>query len=77
MLIEYLFRTPHGTARILLRQDRRWEAMFEDEPLGSYATPQQAAEDLAGGHTWTPSAGDTARFGIPSDLKAWTAIGQR
>jgi hypothetical protein len=45
--------------------------MYDDEGLGSYATPDQAADDLAGGHTFSPSCGDTAVLGIPESPAEW------
>jgi hypothetical protein len=48
----------------------------EDESLGSYARPEQAAEDVAGGHTFSISSGiDTATLGIPDDLSEWRKVG--
>jgi hypothetical protein len=45
------------------------------ESLGSYSNPQQAADDLAGGHTFSISSGvDTATLGIPDDLGEWERV---
>jgi hypothetical protein len=66
----YTFQTTKGRFAIILRGDR-WRAMFEDEDLGPYVTPQQAAADLAGGHTFSASCGDTAVLGIPDDIREW------
>jgi hypothetical protein len=50
----------------------RFHPVYQDESLGSYARPEQAAEDVAGGHTVSISSGiDTAMLGIPEDLKEW------
>jgi hypothetical protein len=47
--------------------------MFDDESLGSYAHAHQAADDLAGGHTFSAGPGiDTAKLGIPRDLNEWS-----
>jgi hypothetical protein len=47
----------------------RFHPVYEDESLGSYARPEQAAEDVAGGHTFSISGGiDTATLGILEDL---------
>lgn len=52
-----------------------YHPVFEDESLGSYVTPQQAAEDLAGGHTFSISSGiDTATLGIPEDVTEWERV---
>lgn len=69
----FSYITPVGEFRITQEPSGRWQAMFQDEGLGSYATPAQAAEDLAGGHTFWPSIGDTSRLGLPDDLHEWTA----
>jgi hypothetical protein len=40
--------------------------------LGSYQAAQQAAEDLAVGHTFSLSSGlYTATLGIPDDISRW------
>jgi len=52
--------------------DGRSHPVFDDESLGSRARPQQAAEDLAGGHTFSVGRGiDTATLGIPQDVSEW------
>lgn len=56
----------------IVPKDGRFTVMFQDEPLGNYSTPQQAADDVAGGHTFTPSCGvDTSTLGISEDLGSW------
>jgi len=53
----------------------RFHPVYEDESLGSYARPEQAAEDVAGGHTFSISGGiDTATLGIPEDLSEWRKV---
>lgn len=50
----------------------RFHPVFNDESLGSYARAEQAAEDLAGGHTFSIAGGvDTSSLGIPADLSEW------
>lgn len=50
----------------------RFHPVYDDESLGSYARPEQAAEDLAGGPTYSISSGvDIATLGIPADLGDW------
>jgi hypothetical protein len=59
----------------IAESNRRFHPLFEEESLGSYASAAQAADDLAGGHTFTPANGvDTSTLGIPSDLAAWERI---
>ena len=64
------FRTEHGAFRIV-PDAARFVAFFESEPLGSYASAEQALEDLVGGSTAWPSIGDPANFGLPDDLSEW------
>jgi hypothetical protein len=49
--------------------------IYDEESLGSYARPEQAAEDVAGGHTFSISSGiDTSTLGIPNDLTEWQRL---
>lgn len=73
----YRYATRAGEFRIVQEPSGRWQAMFEGEGLGSYQHPWQAAEDLAGGHTYTPSCGDSANFGLPEDLADWELVRSR
>jgi hypothetical protein len=46
--------------------------VYVGELLGSYISPQYAADDLADGHTAPPGSGlDTATLNIPYDLAEW------
>ena len=55
--------------------DGKFHALIGDESLGAYATPQKAAQDLAGGHTFANTLGvDTATLGIPADLNEWEPV---
>lgn len=66
--------TSAGEVRIFFVAGR-FHAMLGMEALGSYATPQQAADDLVGGHTFTPSSGaDTSTLGLPSSVADWEFI---
>ena len=66
------YRTHKGVFYIVPR-DGQYEVIFDDDRLGSYPTPEQAADDLAGGHTYWPSAGfDPGELGISDDLGDWT-----
>lgn len=70
----YRHSTCAGEFRIAQQPNGRWQAMFEDEGLGSYATAQQALDDLAGGHTFWPSCGDPSRFKLPADISDWALV---
>lgn len=70
----YIFRTRVGAFSVI-QHNGRWHAMFRDESLGSYISPQQATDDLAGGHTFTAPGGyDTSTLGIPEDIGEWEHI---
>ena len=50
----------------------RFHPVFGEESLGSYHSAASAADDLAGGHTFSLAGGiDTADLGIPSDIAEW------
>lgn len=70
----YSYRTRIGNFYIA-EHNGRFHPVFDNETLGSYATPQQAVEDLAGGHTFSISSGvDTSTLGIPEDLVEWQRL---
>lgn len=69
----WVFRTRYGVASVRQLSDGRYGAFWDDENLGSYLRPGQAAEDLAGGSTHWPSSGvNPGTLGIPDDLSDWT-----
>ncbi len=68
------FQTQWGTFAII-PTDGRFEAMFNDERLGSYHSPGAALGDLVGGHTSWPSNGlDPSKAGLPDKLSEWTLV---
>ena len=70
--VRYSFATPRGTFYIVPRGNR-WHIVYEGEDLGSYISPGAAADDLAGGHTFSPSNGvDPSALGIPADVVDWS-----
>jgi hypothetical protein len=69
----YLYKTRVGPFYIA-HDGKRFFAMFKDEELGGYESPEQASEDLAGGHCFSSDAGDTAVLGIPEDLSEWNKL---
>ena len=72
----YVVQTRIGPYYIGRDRNGRFHPMEGDESLGSYATPEQAVDDLAGGHTFSPPSGiDTATLGIPADLGEWAREG--
>ena len=50
----------------------RYHVIYENESLGSYHSPEAAASDVAGGHTFSiAGCVDTATLGIPENLTEW------
>jgi hypothetical protein len=72
----YTFRSVKGQF-FLLRRYGRWHALFEDEDLGSYPSAQQAAQDIASGHTNSVSCGDTSLLGVPDNIYEWQRVRRR
>ena len=67
----YVWQTRVGPFYIAQIGDR-FHPVFRDESLGSYHSPASAADDLAGGHTFSVAGGiDTAELGIPYDIREW------
>jgi hypothetical protein len=67
----YAWDTRIGTFYIA-QAEGLFHVIYDEESLGSYARPEQAAEDVAGGHTSSISSGiDTATLGIREDLSEW------
>ena len=67
----YFAKTRIGTFRIKWERGE-WHATFQDEHLGGYPAPQQAVDDLVGGHTFSLSTGhDTSELGLPDEIGEW------
>jgi hypothetical protein len=50
----------------------RFHVFYQDNALGSYATPDLALGDVADGHTFSIAGGiNTASLGIPDTLNLW------
>lgn len=72
LTVVYAHSTKLGPFYIARSPDGRFHPVFRETSLGSYATAQDAAEDLAQGHTFSaPGIADTAALGIPSDVREW------
>jgi len=72
VVLLYKYETRVGVFYIGQTPDGRYHPIFRDESLGSYAQAWQAAEDLAGGHTFSATGvQDTSTLGIPSELVEW------
>jgi hypothetical protein len=71
-LYYYQYTTPAGTVSLIPESGGRYKVMFGDENLGSYHSPEAAADDVSGGHLFSPSDGtDLGELGIPNDLHEW------
>ena len=74
MRLLYKFQTRIGPFYIG-EHNGRFHPVYDDDSLGSYAHAWQAAEDVAGGHTFSISSGvDTATLGIPEELSEWERL---
>ena len=74
MKLLYVFHTRIGPFYIG-EQDGRFHLIYDSDSLGSYANAWQAAEDVAGGHTYSiPSGIDTATLSIPEELGKWEKV---
>lgn len=72
MKLLYSFETSKGIFYIGRSQDGRFHPIFDGESLGSYAHDWQAADDLAGGYTFSVfGISDTSELEIPHDLGEW------
>lgn len=68
----WYFRTKAGIVSIQ-PEGKRWCIFFKEENLGSYHSPEAAADDVSGGHTFLPSSGvDLGTLDIPCDITEWT-----
>ncbi len=68
----YQYRTRAGTVNLVPEAGGRYKVVFGDEDLGSYHSPEAAADDVSGGHTFSPSDGtDLGELEIPGDLGEW------
>jgi len=68
--------TQKGPVFIGISSDGRYHPMWKSEDLGSYPSAVAAADDVAGGHTFTPSDGtDLGSLGISSDVADWLPAG--
>lgn len=77
MQARYRYMTRSGAVTIA-EHEGQFHVIFEEESLGSYRRPQEASEDVAGGHTFMPTSGlDLGALGIPEDLNEWEKLPPR
>ena len=71
------YKTCKGPFHIVER-DGRYHLIFDDEDLGNYQSPGQAADDLSRGNCESPSKGfDPGKLGISDNLRDWGWIKSR
>jgi hypothetical protein len=69
----YKYETVHGTVSLVPQENSRYHVIFQEENLGSYHSAEAAADDVSGGHTFSPSSGlDLGNLGIPADISEWS-----
>jgi hypothetical protein len=75
MKLLYKWSTRVGDFFIGQTSDGRYHPIYDEESLGSYSQPWQAAEDLAGGHTFSATGvDDTSVLGIPEHHSEWEKL---
>lgn len=74
MRLLFVHRTRLGSFYIA-EYGGRFHPVFNQEKLGSYSRPEQAAEDLADGCTFSVTGvEDTSVLGIPNELSEWIRL---
>jgi hypothetical protein len=71
---KWIYRTRAGLAEIIPERGGGFVLVFDEERLEHHGTREAAAEALANGTCFWPSAGDPSRLGIPEDVDEWTYI---
>lgn len=70
----YVHKTTVG-AFYIAEQDGRFHPLFRDESLGSYATTQQAVDNLTAGYILNSCGGvDTASLALPAQVQEWARL---
>jgi hypothetical protein len=71
----YKYNTKHGTIYLMPEKEGRYQVVFCDEGLGSYDSPEAAADDVALGATFTPSCGvNFEELNISPDIGDWVKL---
>jgi hypothetical protein len=72
--MKWVCRTRAGLAEIIPDRGVGFVLVFDNETLEHHASPEAAAEALANGTCFWPSAGDPSQLGIPEDVSDWTLV---
>jgi hypothetical protein len=68
----YVCGTEAGPIYIVLTEGGQFHPYYNGETLGAYSSPDQAVDEIIGGHTFASAAGlDPATLQIPNDLADW------
>lgn len=71
----FVFQTRIGAFYIERSSSGSFHAVYRDENLGTYYSPDEAAADLAEGHTYPVMTGeDTSQLGIPPASANWSRV---
>lgn len=73
-MAKWVYKTRAGLAQIVPDRGGGFMLLFDDEALEHHDTPSAAAEAIANGTSFWPSAGDPSRLGIPEDIRDWTFV---
>ena len=77
-VIAYTYRNRFGLWSIRREPSGRWQAMFEDDGLGSYSTAEMAHDDLISGGSYWPGSGiDPSECGLPMEFVEWKRMYHR
>ncbi len=69
----YYYDTSAGSF-LITEIDGWWYVLLEDQDLGKYATPKEAAEDLVAGRAFPPDHCIViSELGIPRDIYEWNS----
>jgi hypothetical protein len=70
----YVHKTQVG-AFYIAEQDGRFHSLFRNETLGSYATMQQAVDQLTAGHIINSFGDlDTSTLALPKRVQEWARL---
>jgi hypothetical protein len=74
LMAKWIFKTRAGLAEIIPQGGGSFVLVFDGEALENHTSPAAAAEALANGTCFWPSAGDPTHFGIPEEVGEWTFV---
>ncbi len=68
----FSLNSPIGTFWMAPDDAGAWRVYFGEEELGAYASPEEAARELATGDACWPGGIDPHTLELPAELGAWT-----